>query len=63
MQALCGKICPPGAARKGEMYIFRPRQNAAPRGQAQGLHMRWALWYILNTAMLMNLLRDRRTTN
>jgi len=43
MQALCGKICPPGAARKGEMYIFRPRQNAAPRGQAQGLHMRWAL--------------------
>jgi len=41
-----GKTWPPGAARKGEMYIFRPRQNAAPRGQAQGLHMRWALGVI-----------------
>jgi hypothetical protein len=43
MQALCGKICPPGAARKGEMHIFKPGQNAAPRGQAQGLQMRGAL--------------------
>jgi hypothetical protein len=43
MQALCGKICPPGAARKVELHIFKPRQYAAPRGQAQGLQMRGAL--------------------
>jgi len=30
----CGEITwPPGAARKEEMHIFRPRQNTAPRGQ------------------------------
>jgi len=27
------KTWPPGAARKEEMHIFSPRQNAAPRGQ------------------------------